>query len=108
MVKELEITDWEVTEIAEMIEEEIASLVPGSKNRSLPFNYNRQESFSCEEEDEAEGAIHHAFYGSSSGASSQVSIPSFTARNSYHDLTLLNDGINSSSSQNWLHGMFLS
>lgn len=110
MVKELEITEWEASEIAEMIEEEIASLVPAWKNQSLPFNYNRQESFTCKEDDgdEAEDAIHYPFYASSSHSSSQVSLPAFTGHNSCHDVALLRDQIIGSSSQHWLQGMFLS
>ncbi|XP_031384658.1 probable serine/threonine-protein kinase WNK5 isoform X2 [Punica granatum] len=106
MVKELEITDWDPAEIAEMIEKEIASLVPTWKRQSFPFNFNRQESFNCEEEDEAECGSQHPFYASSSHSSSQASLPAFINHNSYHDITLSNDGIDIGSCRSWLQDMF--
>lgn len=109
MVKELEITDWDPIEIAEMIEEEIVSLVPTWKKQSLPFNgYNRREGFNYEEEAEAEGTIHHPFYASSLHSSSQVSLPASAEHSSFHGIANLREGINISSIQSWLQGMFLS
>ncbi|URE15695.1 hypothetical protein MUK42_12502 [Musa troglodytarum] len=70
MVKELEITDREPSEIAEMIAQEITALVPGWKARSAPnyvyhvYNY----------EDDAEDGCNHPFYSLSSSASSQGSV----------------------------------
>ncbi|KAH9603264.1 hypothetical protein KSS87_002971 [Heliosperma pusillum] len=40
MVKELKINDWEPQEIAEMIEDEISSLVPGSKCLQLQHSFD--------------------------------------------------------------------
>ncbi|KAJ0007387.1 hypothetical protein Pint_30632 [Pistacia integerrima] len=72
MVKELEITDWEPTEIAEMIDGEIYALVPHWKKWDLPhseayhiFNYKDHE------DDEP----NHPLYSYSSRSSSQVSLP---------------------------------
>ena len=64
MVKELEITDWEPLEIAEMIEQEISSLVPNWKECGSP-QFCHQHSFSYEDEDDdkAAGAYGHAWPG---------------------------------------------
>ncbi|KAJ8429302.1 hypothetical protein Cgig2_027671 [Carnegiea gigantea] len=51
MVNELDITDWEPGEIAEMIEEEISGLVPGWKD-SGSCEELRQHSFDCDEDDD--------------------------------------------------------
>ncbi|OMO94524.1 hypothetical protein CCACVL1_05944 [Corchorus capsularis] len=78
MVKELEINDWEPLEIAEMIEEEISSLVPTWKDWGSS-QVHLQHSFKYEDEDDDDDnhGIHHPFYASSSHSSSQVSLPTF-------------------------------
>ncbi|KAK4797123.1 hypothetical protein SAY86_029449 [Trapa natans] len=81
MVKELEITEWDAMEIAEMIEEEIGSLDPTWKGQSLPHDgYNRQESFNCEEDDDDEDDD-----------------------SSFHGIADLRDVISISTIQSWLH-----
>ncbi|XP_021766567.1 probable serine/threonine-protein kinase WNK5 isoform X2 [Chenopodium quinoa] len=51
MVRELDITDWEPHEIADMIEEEISSLVPGWKDLDSPKS-QQQHSFDYNDDDE--------------------------------------------------------
>lgn len=63
MVKELEISDWEPFEIADMIEGEISALVP-NWNRSELSNHNL--SFSYAEEDD--NSSHHTFRSVSSSS----------------------------------------
>ncbi|KAJ1392109.1 Serine/threonine-protein kinase, active site [Sesbania bispinosa] len=74
MVKELEISDLEPLEIAEMIEEEISALVPTWKDWGNS-KYQRQYSFNYEEEDDISN--HHPFFSSSSRSSSHGSLPMF-------------------------------
>ncbi|KAJ1419226.1 Serine/threonine-protein kinase, active site [Sesbania bispinosa] len=74
MVKELEISDLEPLEIAEMIEEEISALVPTWKDWGNS-KYQRQHSFNYEEEDDISN--HHPFFSSSSRSSSHGSLPMF-------------------------------
>ncbi|PPS13228.1 hypothetical protein GOBAR_AA07430 [Gossypium barbadense] len=71
MVKELEITDWDPLEIAEMIDGEISALVPQWKKSDLPrhqahntYNYQVDDDDGC----------HHPFYSFSSCSSSQMSV----------------------------------
>ncbi|XP_031264579.1 probable serine/threonine-protein kinase WNK5 isoform X2 [Pistacia vera] len=81
MVKELEITDWEPLEIAEMIEEEISSLVPNWKEYCGSPNFHHQHSFIYEDDDDDDDAVihgHHPFYSKSSYSSSHASLPDFT------------------------------
>ncbi|KAK9723682.1 hypothetical protein RND81_05G017600 [Saponaria officinalis] len=52
MVKELDITEWEPQEIAEMIEEEISSLVPGRKTLDSPDSLQLQHSFDFNDDDD--------------------------------------------------------
>ncbi|XP_061370741.1 probable serine/threonine-protein kinase WNK5 isoform X2 [Gastrolobium bilobum] len=78
MVKELEISDWEPLEIAEMIEEEISALVPTWRDWSTS-KYQQQHSFSYEEEDDISN--HHPFFSSSSLSSSHGSLPVFGSSN---------------------------
>lgn len=61
MVKELEITDWEPFEIAEMIQGEISALIP------------HYDTFSYHEDDDDDGT-HHPLYSFSSSTSSQASL----------------------------------
>lgn len=77
MVKELEITDWEPWEIAEMIDEEISALVPSWKEGEcdLPL-YQNQHSFNYNEEgDDDDNRTQHPFYDLSSHSSSHSSLP---------------------------------
>lgn len=70
MVKELEISDLEPLEIAEMIEEEISALVPTWRDWDTS-NYQRQHSFSYEEEYDTSN--HHPYFSSPSRSSSHGS-----------------------------------
>lgn len=88
MVKELEITDWEPSEIAEMIDGEISALVAQWKKWDLPhfeahhtYNYKELEDYDDDEPN-------HPVYSYTSRSSSQVSLPGLMT-NSY----------------NWLKGM---
>nr|KYP48392.1 putative serine/threonine-protein kinase WNK5 [Cajanus cajan] len=74
MVKELEISDLEPLEIAEMIEEEISALVPTWKDWGTS-KYQKQHSFSYEEEYDMSN--HHSFFSPSSRSSSYGSLPVF-------------------------------
>lgn len=76
MVKELEITDWDSTEIAEMISEEISALLPDWKESNLIQNlHHQQQSFNYNDNDDEDGIIHHPFYSPSSHNSSHASLP---------------------------------
>ncbi|KAL0347556.1 UNVERIFIED_CONTAM: putative serine/threonine-protein kinase WNK5 [Sesamum calycinum] len=76
MVKELEITDWDPLEIANMIDEEISTLVPSWKD-SCSSLINQQYSFNYadEEDDNDDNGPHHPFYSTSSFSSSHASLP---------------------------------
>ncbi|KAL0450925.1 UNVERIFIED_CONTAM: putative serine/threonine-protein kinase WNK5 [Sesamum latifolium] len=76
MVKELEITDWDPLEIANMIDEEISTLVPSWKD-SCSSLINQQHSFNYadEEDDNDDNVPHHPFYSTSSFSSSHASLP---------------------------------
>ncbi|KAK1355558.1 putative serine/threonine-protein kinase WNK5 [Heracleum sosnowskyi] len=100
MVKELEITDWDSTEIAEMISEEISALLPDWKESNLVQNLHHQrQSFNYDNDDE-DGIIHHPFYSPSSHNSSHASLSGLFT--STHDWPqgdfLLNDDASSQSS----------
>lgn len=69
MVKELEITDGEPLEIAEMIAQEISNLVPGWKQGDPPEDGHHVYSYGDDEEDGCD----HPFYHLSSPTSSQGS-----------------------------------
>ncbi|KAE8702906.1 putative serine/threonine-protein kinase WNK1 [Hibiscus syriacus] len=75
MVKELEINDWEPLEIADMIEEEISSLIPTRKDLGS-FQVDHQHTFKYEDDnyDVDHDGIHHPFYAASSCSSSQISL----------------------------------
>ncbi|KAD3338121.1 hypothetical protein E3N88_33642 [Mikania micrantha] len=70
MVKELEINDWEPLDIAEMIDKEIASLIPSwnKGDMDLPQNLDYH-SFCYDEEDDDDNNTPHPFYSSSSHSS---------------------------------------
>ncbi|KAL4312787.1 hypothetical protein GQ457_01G035660 [Hibiscus cannabinus] len=79
MVKELEIDDWEPLEIADMIEEEISSLIPTWKDwgsslvhHQHTFKYEGDED---DDDDDDHNRISHPSYAASSRSSSQVSLP---------------------------------
>lgn len=72
MVKELEISDWEPFEIADMIEGEISALVP-NWNRSELSNHSL--SFSYAEDDNDDVSCHRNFHSISS--SSQATLLGF-------------------------------
>jgi len=80
MVKELEITDWEPFEIADMIEEQISSLIPGWKQCSSSQIHHPQHCFSYEDDDDDDDhndGPRHPFFASSSHSSSQASLLAF-------------------------------
>ncbi|KAL6952763.1 Serine/threonine-protein kinase wnk4, partial [Sarracenia purpurea var. burkii] len=70
MVKELEITDWEPVEIAEMIDGEISALIPHWKEQGQP----RLDHCHIPDYQEADDGHHHFPYSFSSCSSSQVSV----------------------------------
>ncbi|MED6121146.1 Serine/threonine-protein kinase wnk4 [Stylosanthes scabra] len=70
MVKELEISDWEPSEIAYMIEAEISELMPNVRKSNCSESCH---TFSYEDEDDYEGPRRH-FRSGSSCSSSQESI----------------------------------
>ncbi|XP_021623266.1 probable serine/threonine-protein kinase WNK4 isoform X2 [Manihot esculenta] len=72
MVKELEITDWEPMEIAEMIEEQITSLIPSWKGWGFSQFFQRHHSFNYG--DDEDDGTHHPFQSISSRSSSQASL----------------------------------
>ncbi|XP_059668127.1 probable serine/threonine-protein kinase WNK5 isoform X2 [Cornus florida] len=76
MVKELEIADWKPSEIAEMITEEISTLVPTWKDWDSPQN-EHQHSFNYIDDEDDDDRTHHPFYSLSSHSSSQASLPGF-------------------------------
>ncbi|KAK9290184.1 hypothetical protein L1049_008350 [Liquidambar formosana] len=96
MVKELEITDWEPFEIAEMIEEEVSALVPTWNEWDSPQD-DHQHSFSYEDEEDDDGT-RHPFYAFSSCSSSQASLPGLNIP--YE--TQFRQGNNMSSGHDWL------
>ncbi|XVF29695.1 hypothetical protein REPUB_Repub15cG0144300 [Reevesia pubescens] len=99
MVKELEINDREPLEIADMIEEEISSLVPTWKDWGSS-HVHHQHSFKYEDDDEDDdhNGIPHPF----SATSSQVSLPTFLS--SYE--TQICHGKNVTPSCNWPQDAF--
>ncbi|EEF29515.1 probable serine/threonine-protein kinase WNK5 [Ricinus communis] len=101
MVKELEITDWESLDIAEMIEEQIASLIPSSKEWGL---FQQQHSFNYDDDDEYDNdGNHHPFHSFSSRSSSQASL---LALSSPYENPHLHGGSNTNvtCSLDWLQG----
>ncbi|XWS09492.1 hypothetical protein CRYUN_Cryun40dG0089400 [Craigia yunnanensis] len=102
MVKELEIHDWEPLEIADMIEEEISSLVPTWKDwGSSQVHHQHSLEYEDDDEDDDHNGIHHPFYATSSHSSSQVSLPTFLSS----DETRFCHGKNISSC-NWPQDVF--
>ncbi|KAK9280524.1 hypothetical protein L1049_014216 [Liquidambar formosana] len=70
MVKELEITDWEPFEIADMIDGEISALVPHWKKWDMP----QPEPYHTYDYQEDDDGPQHPFHSCSSCSSSQASI----------------------------------
>lgn len=101
MVKELEISDLEPLEIAQMIEKEISALVPNWKDWDTS-QCPQQHSFRYEEEDDI--SIHHPFFSSSSRSSSHGSLPMLGSSNK----TLFGGNNNHFSfPHEWLQGIVL-
>lgn len=69
MVKELDITDWTPSEIADMIEGEVSGLLPHGEKyaHSQPSQYQLHDFHECQDS-------HGPFYASTSCSSSQVSL----------------------------------
>lgn len=63
MVKELEIADWEPSDISDMIEGEISALIPAWNGDPHKLNLNQHE----------EDDHNHSFHSLSSSSSSQIS-----------------------------------
>jgi WNK lysine deficient protein kinase len=101
MVKELEISDLEPLEIAEMIEEEISTIVPTWRGCDTS-KYQRHHSFNYGEEDDISN--HNAFFSPSSRSSSHGSLPMFCA--SFNNNTHL-CGNHYSFPQDWSQGTCL-
>lgn len=97
MVKELEISDWEPSEIAVMIEKEISSLVPSYKRGSPQ---DQHYSFSYEDDDDDGDVTHHPFHYFSSCSSSQTSLPAL----SLPSMARCHSGKNITNDQDWLQG----
>ncbi|KAJ8753851.1 hypothetical protein K2173_000105 [Erythroxylum novogranatense] len=74
MVKELEISDWEPVEIAEMIEEEISSLIPTWKDWGFNQIHHQQHSYSYEDEELSYNKTPNPLHSNSSLSSSQASL----------------------------------
>ncbi|XP_009597550.1 putative serine/threonine-protein kinase WNK5 isoform X1 [Nicotiana tabacum] len=88
MVKELDITDWDPLQIADMIDEEIFALIPQWKNsQDSVQNYEEQHSFNYVEDDDENHR--NPFYYISSHSSSQLSLPGLFP--SYHQGKLDHD-----------------
>ncbi|XP_052173949.1 probable serine/threonine-protein kinase WNK5 [Diospyros lotus] len=110
MVKELEISEWEPLEIAEMIDEEISALVPAWKEASHHHQhiFNYYDEHEDEEDDDDRAHDHPPFYCFSSHSSSQASPPQLRcAKNAFpaHDwmpenMFRINDDASSQSSLN--------
>ncbi|KAE8694928.1 putative serine/threonine-protein kinase WNK4 [Hibiscus syriacus] len=70
MVKELDIDDWEPLEIADMIEEEISSLVPTGKDwGTSQVHHQHSFKYDDDDEDDDQSGIYHPFYATSSHSS---------------------------------------
>lgn len=94
MVKELEISDWDPFEIADMIEGEISALIPHWKKWDLshPETYH---TFNYQDDDGDDGGPRHPFHSFSSCSSSEP-LPSGLNR------------IDEMAEQcGWLQGMFI-
>ncbi|KAG6603536.1 putative serine/threonine-protein kinase WNK5, partial [Cucurbita argyrosperma subsp. sororia] len=94
MVKELEIGDWDPSEIAMMIKNEISTLIPNwEEYHQDSFNYDEQEEDGGNDDDDESYVTRHPFYSCSSHASSSNSLEGFYSfyENSHHHIL---DGVN--------------
>ena len=94
MVKELEISDWDPSEIAMMIKNEISTLIPNwEEYHQDSFNYDEQEEDDGDDDDDESFVTRHPFYSCSSHASSSNSLEGFYSfyENSHHHIL---DGVN--------------
>lgn len=101
MVKELDITDWDPLQIADMIDTEISDLIPEWKNSRSLQNYEQQHSFNYVENDDNDDDDEntpHPFYYNSSHSSSQLSLPGLlpSYKSTFHQGKLDHD---------WLQGL---
>ncbi|XP_060202607.1 probable serine/threonine-protein kinase WNK5 isoform X1 [Lycium barbarum] len=99
MVKELDITDWDPLQIADMIDNEISALIPTWKKSYSFQNYEQQHSFNYVEDDDNENT-RNPFYYISSHSSSQLSLPGLlpSYESAFHQGKLDHD---------WLQGLFI-
>ncbi|XP_076882782.1 putative serine/threonine-protein kinase WNK4 [Bidens hawaiensis] len=72
MVKELEINDWEPLDIAEMIDKEIANLIPAWKKGPMDLLQNLDNHSFCYDENDDDDTP-HPFHSTSSQSSPQAS-----------------------------------
>ncbi|KDP22777.1 hypothetical protein JCGZ_00364 [Jatropha curcas] len=93
MVKELEITDWEPLEIAEMIEEQVTSLIPSWKQWGFS-QVQQQHSFNYDDDDD--DGTQPTFCSISSRSSSQPSLLALSSSCKKHH--------HPGSNQDWLQG----
>lgn len=101
MVKELDITDWDPLQIADMIDTEISDLIPEWKKSPSLQNYEQQHSFNYVEDDDNDDDDEntpHPFYYNSSHSSSQLSLPGLlpSYKSTFHQGKLDHD---------WLQGL---
>lgn len=76
MVRELELTEWEPDEIADMIDGEITRLVPSWKDStSVQIHEQQSVNYVDDEDDNDDNIPRHPFYSTSSLSSSQASLP---------------------------------
>ncbi|KAI3829496.1 hypothetical protein L1987_03621 [Smallanthus sonchifolius] len=101
MVKELEINDWEPVDIAEMIDKEIANLIPTWKKGSLDLLQNLDNHSFCYDEDD-DDYNPHPFHSSSSQSSAQASPRSLHAH--FDSLEYQSDGMMASLGRDWTRG----
>lgn len=82
MVKELEISEWEPFEIAEMIDGEISALIPRWRHSDLSYS----ESYHTFNYEDGDDEPHHPFYPSSPCSSSHASLSGLRTTNGYDSL----------------------
>ncbi|TYI60844.1 hypothetical protein E1A91_D10G132100v1 [Gossypium mustelinum] len=104
MVKELDINDWEPLEIADMIEEEISSLVPTWKDwGSSQVHHRHSFKYKDNDEDDAQNEICHPFYATFSHSSYEAQFShgkSVTSKCNWPQDLFSNDDASSSCSMN--------
>ncbi|XP_027330303.1 probable serine/threonine-protein kinase WNK4 [Abrus precatorius] len=77
MVKELEISDWEPFEIANMIDREISALIPHRRQSNCPDAFH---TFSYHDYDDDDDGPHHHFHSLSSCSSFQESVSDLVSK----------------------------